>query len=310
MRYKTTSNLPSFFPASERRNMELIIYAPKEDGFIQAIDWNFEDLKAEITEKAKDYMTLVYSDDQIKEAKKDRANLNKFKKALEDKRKDVKKQVMEPYADFEKKIKELTGIVDEAVNNIDRQVRDFEEIQRDEKRIRCREIYTEVIGDMDRIIPFEKAFNEKWLNKTVSEGKIKLEIAFLRDRVDAELKALNAETSPYIFEMKEAYLKDFDINAAYAVRREREETEKKKALFEAEEKRREEERIKALEAKARQIHQAGQEPAPEPMKKPERVICVTFRVTAKESQFDALNQAIAMLKANSEKTEIIERKEL
>ena len=290
--------------------MELVIYAPKEDGFIQSIDWNFEDLKAEITEKAKDYMTLVYSDDQIKEAKKDRANLNKFKKALEDKRKDVKKQVMEPYTDFEKKIKELTGIVDEAVNNIDRQVRDFEEIQRDEKRIRCRENYTEVIGDMDRIIPFEKCFNEKWLNKTVSEGKIKLEIAFLRDRVDAELKALNAETSPYIFEMKEAYLKDFDINAAYAVRREREETEKKKALFEAGEKKREEERIKALETKAREIHQAGQEPTPEPEKKPERVICVTFRVTAKESQFDALNQAIAMLKANSEKTEIIERKEL
>ena len=47
-------------------------------------------------------MNLVYTADQIKDAKKDRAKLNKFVTALEDKRKEIKKQVMQPYTAFEK----------------------------------------------------------------------------------------------------------------------------------------------------------------------------------------------------------------
>lgn len=45
-----------------------------------AILFNFEELKAEITERARVYETLVYTDDKIKEAKADKANLNKLKK--------------------------------------------------------------------------------------------------------------------------------------------------------------------------------------------------------------------------------------
>lgn len=289
--------------------MELIIYAPKEDGFIKSIDWNFEELKTEITEKAKDYAFLVYTDDQIKEAKKDRANLNKFKKALDDKRKEVKRQVMEPYDDFEAKIKELVGIVDEAVENIDGQIKDYEKGLQEEKEKRCREIYSEVIGDMDRVIPYEKAWNPKWMNKTMTEAKIKMEIAFLRDRVDAELKTINSTMSPYVFEMKEEYLKDFDLNAAMALKNRLEENEKKKKLFEQEKKLREEQRLRALEEKAKRIQEAGSEPI-ENKPKSERVIAVTFRVIAGESQFPALNEAINTLKANSKKVEIIERKEI
>lgn len=66
--------------------MELKIYNPQADGFLKAIDWNFEELKEEITKKSSDYLNLVYSDDQIKDAKQDRANLRKLVTALEDKR--------------------------------------------------------------------------------------------------------------------------------------------------------------------------------------------------------------------------------
>lgn len=43
--------------------MELKIYNPQADGFLQKIDWNFEELKSEITNKANDYMSLVYTPD-------------------------------------------------------------------------------------------------------------------------------------------------------------------------------------------------------------------------------------------------------
>ena len=105
--------------------MELKIYNPQEDGFLKSIDWNFEDLKAEITQKSNEYMNLVYSDDQIKEAKKDRAALNKLISALEAKRMEIKKQVMIPYEDFEKKEKELVSIIRQAVDNIDGQIKGY-----------------------------------------------------------------------------------------------------------------------------------------------------------------------------------------
>lgn len=43
----------------------------------EKIDFNYEELKAELISKVSFYETLVYTDDQIKDAKADKANLNK-----------------------------------------------------------------------------------------------------------------------------------------------------------------------------------------------------------------------------------------
>ena len=61
--------------------MELKIISPQEGGFVKEIQWNNEELKAEISEKMQDYKNLVFTEETIKEAKKDRANLNKLKNA-------------------------------------------------------------------------------------------------------------------------------------------------------------------------------------------------------------------------------------
>lgn len=303
--------------------MELIIYAPKEDGFIKSIDWNFDDLKKEITEKAGEYMNLVYSDDQIKEAKKDRAELNKFKKALDDKRKDVKSQVMNPYIAFETQIKELIGIVNKAVDNIDSQVKGYEEGLKQQKEEVCRKLYEKYIGDLNRIIPYEKVFNPKWLNKTYPEKAIIEDIQSLYKRVDQDLKVINTDSSKYVFEMKEEYLKEYDMAAAMSLKQRLEETERKKAAFEEQELKRKAEEAKRIREEAELIQAAGNSnPAPvllidengnpvvQEEEKPEKVIMVTFRVTAKESQFQALNEAIKMLKENSQKVEMLKREVL
>ena len=48
------------------------------------IQFNFDEIKLEISEKLKKFENLVYTDDQVKDAKSDRASLNKLKKALQD----------------------------------------------------------------------------------------------------------------------------------------------------------------------------------------------------------------------------------
>ena len=110
--------------------MELRI---EELSFPQAIEFNFEELKAEITAKSALYANMVYTDETIKEAKADKAALNKFIKALEDKRKEVKKECLQPYEAFEKQMKELVAIINEPVRLIDGQVKTYEEKVKAEK---------------------------------------------------------------------------------------------------------------------------------------------------------------------------------
>lgn len=138
--------------------MEFKIYNPQEEGFLKEIDWNYEELKTEIQGKANDYMNLVYTADQVKDAKKDRANLNKFVEALESKRKEIKKQITEPYSAFEKQEKELVGIVNKAIANIDTQIKGYEEATRQEKLEKVKEIYAKTIGGLADVVTFDKIF--------------------------------------------------------------------------------------------------------------------------------------------------------
>lgn len=309
--------------------MELKIYNPQEDGFLQSIDWNFEDLKAEIAQKSNEYMNLVYSDDQIKEAKKDRASLNKLISALEAKRKEIKKQVMIPYEDFEKKEKELVGIIRQAVDNIDSQIKGYEEGLRQEKLKKVKEIYKESIGDLDRTVPLERIFKDSWLNASTTLKSIKEEIVAIYAKVDADLKVINKESSTYSYEMKEEYLKTFDLSAAMAKKQELEETARKKALFEEQKRKEAEERERKLREEAAMVERAGKPaateimPAPmdEPAAAPEPVSPaaaaptvrrkrVVIAITANENQFGYLNQVLSTLSKNAEKVEIISKEEI
>lgn len=305
--------------------MELKIYNPQEDGFLQSIDWNFQELKKEITEKANDYKNLVYDiddDDQIKDAKKDRADLRKFNTVLDGKRKEMKKRVMEPYTTFESQIKELTGIVDQAIDNIDVQIKGYEEIKRNEKLEKVRRIYEEEIGDLDRTIPFEKVYQESWLNKTKTLKSIREEITNIRDKVDADLKLINAESSAYAFEMKEEYMKSFDFTAAMAKKQELEEAAKRKAAFEEQRKKKEEEHQRRLEEETRMIHEAGcskedlDQQISADRKEDVKAIHVIRRkrvvvsIIANEGQFEYLNKMLNILKGRAEEVRVLETEEL
>lgn len=304
--------------------MELKIYNPQEDGFLRSIEWNFDELKQELTKKASDYMNLVYSDDQMKEAKRDRANLRKFVTALEEKRKEIQKQVMIPYEDFKEKEKELVGIINEAINNIDQQVKGYEESLRQEKLKKVQEIYKECIGDLDRVVPLDKIFSEKWLNATTTLKSIKEDIYGIYERVNSDLKIINADTSGYAFEMKEEYLKAFDFSAAIAKKQQLEETERKKSLYEEQRKKEAEERTARIAQEAAAVENAGKvaventaqmsyidengNPVAELPK--ERILAITFKISARESRFMEVNRLLFQIQKLCESFNMLEKEEL
>ena len=93
----------------------------------EKIIFNYEELKEGISAKVAHYKNLVYTDDQIKEAKEDRANLNKLKKALNDERIRLEKEYMIPFNTFKAQLNEIIKIIDEPVTMIDSQVKEYVE---------------------------------------------------------------------------------------------------------------------------------------------------------------------------------------
>lgn len=232
-----------------KKEMELKIYNPTEDGFVKEIGWNNEELKKEIAEKVEEYKGLVYTDSQIKEAKADRAKLNKLVKALEDKRKEIKKLCLEPYERFEKQIKEVIAIVNEPIALIDGQVKEYEEQKKKEKQEEIEKLFAEI--EKPEWVDLHFLWDTKWLNATKSLSQIKGEIEEKIAKIYADIKTLES-LSEFSFEAIETYKNCLDLSRAIAegkrlaeIQKRKEEAKKEEEERKAEEQARQEE-IKPL----------------------------------------------------------------
>lgn len=208
----------------EKENeMELKVNTPT---FPEVIEFNFEELKKEITERASAYVNLVYTDDQIKDAKNDRAALNKFVKALSDERIKVKKQCMKPYEDFEAKIKELDGIVNKAIQNIDSQIKAVEEKEKDEKLEKIKELWESIEHPAE--MTFEHVYEGKFLNKSVSMSTVEQYMKNSVERFKSDLAALQ-NLPEFSFEAVEVYKQTLDMHKAISEGKRLAEIQKRKA---------------------------------------------------------------------------------
>lgn len=208
--------------------MEFKIIKPEGQDFIKTIEWNHEEIKAEIAEKVQVYNSLVYTDDQIKEAKADRAELNKFKTALETKRKEIKSQCLEPYEKFEKQMKEIIAVIDEPIAVIDKQVKAFDEAQKQKKEADIKAYFDskEFHG-----FAYEKIADPKWLNASTSMKSITEAIDAKAAEIEADLQIINA-LPEYSFEAGEVYKQTQDVRSALAESNRLTELAKAKAEFE------------------------------------------------------------------------------
>ena len=201
------------------------------------IDFNFEEIKTDLTSKLGYYNNLIVTEDSIKGAKSDKSLLNKLKEAIENQRKDVKKACLKPYEDFEKKCKELVSLIDEPVKAIDTQIKVFDDINQTEKYAEITAYYNENIGELSEIVPLEKIVNAKWKNVSLSLDTIRNEIGDKIYKIRNDLKIITAFGSEFKLNIKDKYLQSYDMSAALA---EKNRLEEQKAKLEAAEKARKE----------------------------------------------------------------------
>lgn len=224
--------------------LELKIFSPQENGFVPEIKWNNEELKAAIAEKMKEYKGVVFTEETISEGKKDRANLNKLRGAIDDERKRVKKLCMEPCNRFEKEVKEVLALVDEQINAIDVQIKEVEQIKREEKRKAVQELF-ESIG-FQKFVTLEMIWDEKWLNASVALSKVENQMKETMYRIGEEVGTIS-RLPEFSFEAMEVYKKTLDLTQAIKKGQELADIQKRKEEALARQKA-EEERRKAEEA--------------------------------------------------------------
>lgn len=224
--------------------LELKIFSPQENGFVPEIKWNNEELKAAIAEKMKEYNGLVFTEETVSEGKKDRANLNKLRGAIDDERKRVKKLCMEPCNRFEKEVKEVLALVDEQINAIDVQIKEVEQIKREEKRKAVQELF-ESIG-FQKFVTLEMIWDEKWLNASVALSKVENQMKETMYRIGEEVGTIS-RLPEFSFEAMEVYKKTLDLTQAIKKGQELADIQKRKEEALARQKA-EEERRKVEEA--------------------------------------------------------------
>jgi hypothetical protein len=174
----------------------------------EKITFNYEELKQEIAEKVKTYEVLVYDDTQIKQAKSDRANLNKLKKALNDERIRREKEYMQPFNVFKEQINEIISIIDKPVSMIDNQVKEYEQIQKQEKANKVMEKFNEL--NTYEWLKLQQFADKRWSNSTYTLSKIEQDI---KDKLESIAKDLDiiSKMPDFSFEATEVYKSTLDL---------------------------------------------------------------------------------------------------
>ena len=193
------------------------------------ISFNFEEIKSELAGKLQVYQSMVVTESGIKEAKADRANLNKFKAALADSRKAVKAQWNQPLSDFESKMKELERMVDEPIGAIDRQVKAYDEAKKQDKRQQIERFFEGTVGDLEEVLPLSKIWNDRWLNATYPMKDIEKEIVERIRKTHSDIGIIVAMQLPCCDQMLSTYLETLDMSRAMEEKHKYEQAQKAKA---------------------------------------------------------------------------------
>lgn len=161
---------------------------------IEPIKSNIQELKKELEIALKKYENLVYTSENINTAKKDRANLNKLEKAINDEKIRIKKLILQEYEDeFEPQCKELIEMIRNVNTKIDKQIKEFEQKEDEEKRAQIISYRSETIKEYNGLISFETIFKKQWLNKTYGMDKIQDDINHIISKTKIDMETIDVQ---------------------------------------------------------------------------------------------------------------------
>lgn len=278
-----------------KMSTDLAVVMPKEFVF------NFDELKAELTERLHHYNTMIVTEEGVREAKEDLAKLRKLKEAMEGERKKIKSQCMAPYNSFEAKVKELTALIDEPIATINDQVKTYDAQEKAKKCEEIEAVYAEIVPEnLQDIIPLSSIQDLRWLNKSTTMKSIREAIETRVKRTKVDMALIDGVNPKYMAAVRTKYAQTLDITAALDYQDELLEAEKRFEQQEEARRQREAQRAAWVNQAPRQEEKppvAVQEPVREPVHAPapqphadERLYTLRLEFKLTRGQADALKQ--------------------
>lgn len=195
-----------------------------------------------------------YNDDNIEQAKKDKAALNKAAKSLNAKRLEFEKEFMKPFSEFKEVVSETVQLISECSLKIDNVVKQNEQAYKDTKKAAIIDYFE---ANNANLVDFNKIFKEAWLNKTVKEKNVFTDIDNILAGIESDIQTI--ESMPEDADvLRTYYLDTLNINNTIQYgSRLKEQRERAKSAEEAR-KKAEEERLKMQEERKAQAENQKQ----------------------------------------------------
>lgn len=191
--------------------LEIRVTSPTDDAFVDHIVWNADEIAKEVEAKVGYYKNLVYTEDQVAEAKKDRAKLRKFVTALKDKDREIKDRCLAPYEEFHNQMQKIISLVEEPAELIDKQVKEYEEGQKRQKLAAIKDLFDK--KGFQPWVSLERIMNPKWLNKTYSIKQIDADMTSIQHEIGEDILLINGQKEGMQAALSE-YKRSMDVSAA------------------------------------------------------------------------------------------------
>lgn len=178
-----------------------------------AISANFDECRKWLDENLTPYRTMVVTEDGISTAKKYRANIRAVAARIDECRKMAKAAALSSYLPFEEKCKALTALCAESADNLDGQIKAFDEARKAEKREALQQYFFEHVGEMNDFLTFDAIFNPRWLNATYSEEQAHIDICAEIAKCTSSVGSIRALHSEFEMTLLDEFRKNHDLAA-------------------------------------------------------------------------------------------------
>ena len=242
---------------------EINLLVEQKDG---SIETNFEEIKVALAAGLEEYKGMVFTAESQPEAKRTVASLRKLKKAMNDRRIEIKKTFMVPYTNFEAQVKELDKLIDEPIDFISGQIEEFERRRVEAKKAMICEIYTGIMaehGTVMEYLPLDRIYDSRWENSTTTQKAITEAITAHVEHVEKDLDTIRAMESEFADKGLAKYKATLELSDAITAmnqyQKQKEEILRRQA--EEEQRKAEEEARRAAEEEQRKAALVHEEPA-------------------------------------------------
>lgn len=182
--------------AIQENDLELVV----SEKTLGSLTTNAKQIRDIVMANLPKYDISNYNDDNINQAKKDKAALNKAAKALNSKRLEIEKEFMKPFGEFKEVITETVKLIGDCSAKIDVVVKQNEQQYKDKKRATIKTYFD---GMNVNLVDFNKVFKADWLNKSASMKSVCNDIDTIFSLVEKDIETLKT------------FGEDFDVLRTY-----------------------------------------------------------------------------------------------